>query len=200
MKNIIFCAVLALAFASCAQEGVTLEGALTLGSGGETDKMLLNHPVLLLSDSLVSRELAQRREGYKQELARVQAASKGIGSLLDSLQTAFKEKGDKKIEARYKAVADSGAALKKETEKSQRELFRSITAALAKKAVAGTNTDNTGKFKFEKLKPGTYILLTGYDAQKRSGLLLKQIELKSKMVVDLTYRDADAVLNFILED
>lgn len=199
MKKI-FLISLMLSFAACSQEGILLEGTLTLGSSGNSDKALLNHPVLLLADSVVSRELEQRREGYKQELARIAKTNKGIGALLDSLQTEFKKKGDKKIEDRYKAVADSGAALKKDAEKSQRELFRSVASALAKKAIAGVNTDNSGKFKFEKLKAGKYILLTGYDSQKRSGLLIKPLDLKSKTVADLTYRDADPILNLILEE
>lgn len=192
---------LALAFAACSKEAVTLEGSLTLGTGGLNDPPLANHPVLLIPDSLVAKELEQRREGYKQERAKIEAANLAIGALLDSLQGEFKKKGDKKIEERYRAVADSGAQLKRQTDLKQGQLFVAIASELAKQASASAQTDNQGKFKFQSLVEGKYVLLTGYTSQKRSGLLVKSIALKpGKNVVSLDFRDADPVLNYIPEE
>ncbi len=200
MKKLLFVLIVAT-LAACSKEATTLEGTLTLGTGTINDPPLANHSVLLIPDSLVAKKLEQYREGYKQEVAKFKQANLAIGSLLDSLQTEFKKKGDKKIEAQYKAVADSGAQLKRQLEDYQGAIFVSIARELAKEASADVKTDNQGKFKFQSLVGGKYILLTGYTSQKRSGLLVKSIELKQgKNTTTLNYRDADPVLTYILED
>ncbi|MFN3345645.1 MAG: hypothetical protein ACK4XY_07980 [Chloroherpetonaceae bacterium] len=200
MKKLLVVLIIAT-LAACSKEATTLEGTLTLGTGTINDPPLANHSVLLIPDSLVAKKLEQYREGYKQEVAKFKQANLAIGSLLDSLQTEFKKKGDKKIEAQYKAVADSGAQLKRQLEDYQGAIFISIVKELTKEASADVKTDNQGKFKFQSLVEGKYILLTGYSVQKRSGLLVKSIELKQgKNTTTLNYRDADPVLTYILED
>lgn len=200
MKKLLFVLIMAT-LAACSKEATTLEGALTLGTGTINDPPLANHSVLLIPDSLVAKKLEQYREGYKQEVAKFKQANLAIGNLLDSLQTEFKKKGDKKIEAQYKAVADSGAQLKRQLEDYQGAIFISIVKELAKEAAADVKTDNQGKFKFQSLVEGKYILLTGYSVQKRSGLLVKSLDLKpGKNTTTVNYRDADPVLTYILED
>lgn len=200
MKKLLFVLIMAT-LAACSKEATTLEGALTLGTGTINDPPLANHSVLLIPDSLVAKKLEQYREGYKQEVAKFKQANLAIGNLLDSLQTEFKKKGDKKIEAQYKAVADSGAQLKRQLEDYQGAIFISIVKELAKEASADVKTDNQGKFKFQSLVEGKYILLTGYSVQKRSGLLVKSLDLKpGKNTTTVNYRDADPVLTYILED
>ncbi len=200
MKKLLFVLIIAT-LAACSKEATTLEGTLTLGTGTINDPPLANHSVLLIPDSLVAKKLEQYREGYKQEVAKFKQANLAIGNLLDSLQTEFKKKGDKKIEAQYKAVADSGAQLKRQLEDYQGAIFISIVKELAKEAAADVKTDNQGKFKFQSLVEGKYILLTGYSVQKRSGLLVKSLELKpGKNTTTVNYRDADPVLTYILED
>lgn len=192
---------IALSIAACSKEAVTLEGSLTLGTGMPNDPPLANHSVLLIPDSLVAKKLEQYREGYKQEVAKFKQANLAIGNMLDSLQTIFKKTGDKKIEERYKAVADSGAQLKRQLEDYQGAIFVSIARELAKEASADVKTDNQGKFKFQSLVEGKYVLLTGYTSQKRSGLLVKSIEIKpGKNATTFNYRDADPTLTYILED
>lgn len=201
MKKLVFVLIATLALAACSKEAITLEGTLTLGSGTINDPPLANHPVVLIPDSLVAKALEQYREGYKQEVAKFKQANLAVGNLLDSLQTVFKKTGDKKIEERYKAVADSGANLKRRLEEYQGSIFISIVRELSKQASADVKTDNQGKFKFQSLIEGKYILLTGYSTQKRSGLLVKSLELKpGKNTVTINYRDADPVLTYILED
>jgi hypothetical protein len=200
MKKLLF-VLTVVTLAACSKEATTLEGTLTLGTGTINDPPLANHSVLLIPDSLVVKKLEQYREGYKQEVAKFKQANLAIGSLLDSLQTEFKKKGDKKIEAQYKAVADSGAKLKRQLEDYQGAIFISIVKELAKEASADVKTDNQGKFKFQSLVEGKYILLTGYSVQKRSGLLVKSLELKpGKNTTLVNYRDADPVLTYIVED
>ncbi len=201
MKKLTVVLILAATLCACSKEATTLEGTLTLGSGTINDPPLANHSVLLIPDSLVAKPLEQYREGYKQEVAKFKQANLGIGNLLDSLQTLFKKKGDKKIEERYKAVADSGAELKRRLEDYQGAIFISIVRELSKQASADVKTDNQGKFKFQSLIEGKYVLLTGYSTQKRSGLLVKSLELKpGKNTTTFNYRDADPVLTYILEE
>ncbi len=200
MKKLLLCLTL-LILAACSKEETTLEGTLTLGTGTINDPPLANHPVLLIPDSLVANKLEQYRIGYKQELEKLRNANLAIGNLLDSLQNVFKKTGDKKVEAYYKTIADSGASLKKQLENYQAAIFISISRELAKDASADVKTDNQGKFKFKSLIEGKYILLTGYTAQKRSGLLVKPIEIKSgKNTTELNYRDADPILTYIVEE
>ncbi len=201
MKKLTFLLIATATLAACSKELATLEGTLTLGTGALNDPPLTEHTLILIPDSLVAKELEQYRAGYKQEVEKLKQANLAVGNLLDSLQTAFKKTGDKKIEERYKAVADSGAALKTQFERYQAELFISIVNALAKKASADTKTDNKGNFKFKSVVHGKYVLLTGYSTQKRSGLLVKSLELKpGKNTTTFNYRDADPVLTYILED
>ncbi|MFQ3598440.1 MAG: hypothetical protein SNJ55_07965 [Chloroherpetonaceae bacterium] len=201
MKKLTVVLILTATFCACSKEATTLEGTLTLGSGTINDPPLANHSVLLIPDSLVAKPLEQYREGYKQEVAKFKQANLAVGNLLDSLQTLFKKKGDKKIEERYKAVADSGAELKRRLEDYQGAIFISIARELSKQASADVKTDNQGKFKFQSLIEGKYVLLTGYSAQKRSGLLVKSLELKpGKNTTTFNYRDADPILTYILED
>lgn len=201
MKKLTLTFIIAITLCACAKEEVTLEGTLSLGTGKIDDPPLANHTVLLIPDSLVAKPLEQYREGYKQEIEKFKQANLGVGNLLDSLQTVFKKTGNKKIEERYKAVADSGAELKRRLEDYQGSIFISIVRELSKHASADVKTDNQGKFKFKSLIEGKYILLTGYTEQKRSGLLVKPIELKTgKNVATFNYRDADPVLTYILED
>ena len=198
-KLLLFLTLLTLA--ACSKE-VTLEGTLTLGTGTINDPPLANHTVILIPDSLVAKKLEQYREGYKQEVERLKNANLAVGNLLDSLQTVFKKTGDKKVEAYYKTIADSGASLKKQLEDYQAAIFISIARALSKEASADVKTDNQGKFKFKSLIEGKYVLLTGYTEQKkRSGLLVKPIEIKpGKNTTVLNYRDADPVLTYIVEE
>ncbi|MGQ9806449.1 MAG: hypothetical protein ACUVRP_10300 [Chlorobiales bacterium] len=201
MKKLTLTFIIAITLSACAKEEVTLEGSLSLGTGKIDDSPLANHTVLLIPDSLVAKPLEQYREGYKQEIEKFKQANLGVGNLLDSLQTVFKKTGDKKIEERYKAVADSGAELKRRLENYQGSIFISIVRELSKHASADVKTDNEGKFKFKSLIEGKYILLTGYTEQKRSGLLVKPIELKpGKNTATFNYRDADPVLTYILEN
>lgn len=199
-KLLLFLTLLTLA--ACSKEEVTLEGTLTLGTGTINDPPLANHTVILIPDSLVAKKLEQYREGYKQEVERLKNANLAVGNLLDSLQTVFKKTGDKKVEAYYKTIADSGASLKKQLEDYQAAIFISIARALSKEASADVKTDNQGKFKFKSLIEGKYVLLTGYTEQKkRSGLLVKPIEIKpGKNTTVLNYRDADPVLTYIVEE
>ncbi len=201
LKKLSTVLALIVTLCACTKEATTLEGTLTLGSGTINDPPLVDHSVLLIPDSLVAQSLEQYREGYKQEIAKFKQSNLAIGNLLDSLQTLFKKTNDKKIEERYKAVADSGAELKRQLENYQGTIFISIVRELSKQASASVKTDNKGKFKFQSLVEGKYVLLTGYSAQKRSGLLIKSLELKpGKNVTTFDYRDADPVLTYILED
>ncbi|MCS6988704.1 MAG: carboxypeptidase-like regulatory domain-containing protein [Chloroherpetonaceae bacterium] len=200
MKKLLF-ALLVVSLAACSKQAVTLEGSLTLGTGRIDDPPLANQSVLLIPDSLVGKSLEQYRQGYKQEIARLEQANLAVGNLLDSLQTVFKKTGDKKIEERYRAVADSGAKLKRELENYRASIFVFIAKELSKQASAEVKTDNQGNFKFQSLVEGKYVVLAGYTSQKRSGLLVKPVELKpgaNKIV--LNFRDADPILTYAPEE
>lgn len=199
MKNLLRLLML-LSLAACSKETTTLEGTLTLGTGRINDAPLANHSILLIPDSLVAKPLEQYREGYKQEIERLKNANRAVGNLLDSLQIAFKKTGDKKVEAYYKTIADSGAELKHQLEDYQAAVFISIARALTKQASADVKTDNQGKFAFQNLIEGKYVLLTGYHEKNQSGLLLKPIMVKSgKNTAVMNFRDADPVLTYIVE-
>lgn len=192
--------------AGCGKKELFIEGEIIMSYANAGDKTLIDHPVFLMSDSVVSRSLEKWREGFKAEMKMIDSAETRINLKIDSLRKAIASAGKntEALEKAFMAYNDTLNMFYKEKNKYKADVLKTLIIRLPK--IKGIKTNQQGKFRFDaatigaELKPGKYVLMSGYDAERQSGILFQTIELGDKPVVtQLTVRDIDPVLNFYVE-
>lgn len=193
--------ILVLFAEGCSNKGVSLQGNATIAGAGGATHPVANAPVILVPDSLVIRELEQRRDGLSMLLTTVSAKRSNMTAELDSLKARYVASNykDAQIKSQYEAITDSIRSLKDETKKFRAEYINSIAQWLSNRAVAKAQTDAKGNFSFEDVKPGKYVLASVYGVSNLVGLLVKPVEPTAATKVDLTIQDRDPVF-YIDED
>ncbi|MBC8044644.1 MAG: carboxypeptidase regulatory-like domain-containing protein, partial [Rhizobacter sp.] len=182
-------------------KGLTLEGSLSIKAVNASTP-LAGYAVALLHDSLATKELAQRREGFQMELAAVQARRILMIAMMDSLQAKYID-GGRKDDSVKKAYEDMSAQMAGEYKKElefKKTYIRSLVQSVARDAVAGTKTDAKGLFKFENLTEGKYMLISAYDSDTQSGLILRPLNLNANFELALSNMDFDPTFTITAED
>ncbi len=185
----------------CSKPPLSIEGSLKMSFTNTGEKEMTERPVLLLSDSAAAKGLEQWRNGYKAELDRISAIETARKKIIDSLEQAFKKSGDKKIETAIVAHNDSLRQFYAESVKFKKEFLTALVQQVVKASIAKSVTDNQGKFKFDNLKSGKYILMTLYTAPRQVGFIRQTLELASASVkTELSNTDIDPILNMVIEE
>jgi hypothetical protein len=191
---------------SCAKKELFIEGEIIMSYANANDKTLIDHPVFLLSDSVVSRSLEMWRAGFKAEMKSIDSVENRLGLMIDSLRKAIASAGKntEALEKTFMAYNDTLNLFYKEKNKYKSSVLKALIIQLPK--LKGIKTNQQGKFRFDaatlgtELKPGKYVLMSGYDAERQSGILFQTVELTDKPIrTQLTVRDIDPVLNFYVE-
>ena len=186
---------LLLLLAACSGSGLKLEGTATLDLGKGDPKPVANAPVILLPNSPYTKQLEQKREGFTMGQTQISNLRNMLVEKKDSLKAAYVDSKYKNAAAKtkYEALTDTLAKLKKQSDAFKTEYITSVAKWLGKEAVAKTETDANGKFHFESLEPGKYILIGVYGVSKQTGLLIKTIDIKSSGEENLTVQNRDKI-------
>ncbi len=200
-RTLVFTLLLGALMVGCSKPPLSIEGTFKMSFTNTGEKEMTERPVLLLSDSAAAKGLEQWRNGYKAELDRISAIEMARKKIIDSLEQAFKKSGDKKIEAAVIAHNDSLRLFYAESVKFKKEFLTALVQQVVKASIAKSVTDNQGKFKFENLSSGKYILMTLYSAPRQVGFIRKTVDLASASVqTELVNTDIDPVLNMVIEE
>jgi len=192
--------------AGCSKKELFIEGEVVMSYVNAGDKTLIDHPVFLLADSMVSRSLEMWRAGFKAEMKSIDSVENRLNLIIDSLRKAIASAGKdtEALEKAFKAYNDTLNLFYKEKNKYKGDVLKTLIIQLPK--LKGIKTNQQGKFRFDaatlgtELKPGKYVLMSGYDAERQSGILFQTVELTDKPIrTQLTVRDIDPVLNFYVE-
>jgi hypothetical protein len=199
--------LISLIFATgCSKQELFIEGEVVMSYVNVGDKTLIDHPVFLLADSVVSQNLERWRMGFKAELKAIDSVESRLNFIIDSLRKAIANAGKntEALEKIFMAYNDTLNLFYKERNKYKASLLKTLILQLPK--LKGIKTNQQGKFRFDaatlgtELKPGKYVLMSGYDAERQSGILFQTVELTDKPIrTQLTVRDIDPVLNFYVE-
>ncbi len=190
----------------CAKKELFIEGEVVMSYVNAGDKTLIDHPVFLLADSVVSRSLEMWRAGFKAEMKTIDSVENRLTLIIDSVRKAIANAGKdtEALEKAFKAYNDTLNLFYKEKNKYKGDVLKTLIIQLPK--LKGIKTNQQGKFRFDaatlgtELKPGKYVLMSGYDAERQSGILFQTVELTDKPIrTQLTVRDIDPVLNFYVE-
>ncbi|MFN3385769.1 MAG: hypothetical protein ACK42Y_04180 [Candidatus Thermochlorobacter sp.] len=190
----------------CSKKELFIEGEIIMSYANANDKVLIDHPVFLMADSVVSRSLEKWREGFRAEMKIIDSVENRINLIIDSLRKTIATAGKNtdSLEKVFMAYNDTLNLFYKEKNKYRADVLKTLIIQIPK--LKGIKTNQQGKFRFDaatlgtELKPGKYVLMSGYDAERQSGILFQTIELGDKPVVtQLTVRDIDPVLNFYVE-
>ncbi|MCS7012442.1 MAG: hypothetical protein RMI34_01120 [Chloroherpetonaceae bacterium] len=202
----LFSALLLATLTSCAKQELFIEGEIVMSYANAPDKVLIDHPVFLMADTAVARGLEQWRAGFKEELKIIDSAEQRIQFTIDSLRKAIANAGKntEALEKAFKAYNDTLNLFYLTANKYKGDVLKTLILRLPK--IKGIKTDQQGKFRFDTktlgapLMPGKYVLMSGYDAERQSGILFQTVELTDKPIrTQLTVRDIDPVLNFYVE-
>jgi len=179
----------------CSDSGLKLEGSVALDFGKGNAKPIANSPVVLLPNTPYTAQLEQKREGFKMGQAQITTLRSSLVEMLDSLKVAYVNSNykDEALKTKYESVTDTLALLKKQSQTFKKEYITSVAKWIGTVAVSKTETTANGKFQFESLEPGKYILASVYGVSKQTGLLFKSIEIKNSAQAALSIKDRDAV-------
>lgn len=203
---ILLSTIILTVFSSCAKQELFIEGEIIMSYANAPDKVLIDHPVFLMADTAVSRGLEQWRAGFKEELRIIDSAEQRIHLTIDSLRKAIASAGKntEALEKAFMAYQDTLNMFYLTANRYKGDVLKTLILRLPK--IKGIKTDQQGKFRFDEktlgapLPPGKYVLMSGYDAERQSGILFQTVELTDKPIrTQLTVRDIDPVLNFYVQ-
>ncbi|ACF14886.1 hypothetical protein Ctha_2437 [Chloroherpeton thalassium ATCC 35110] len=184
-----------LILAGCAGSGLKIEGTARLDLGKGDPKPVANAPVVLLPSSPYTAQLEQKRNGFTMGQSEIAHLRNLLVEKQDSLKAAYVASNyqNAAVKTEYEALTDTLAQLKKESDAFKKEYITSVAKWLGQVAIAKAQTDENGKFHFESLEPGKYLLVGVYGISKQTGLLIKSIDISHSGEENLSIQNRDRI-------